>query len=114
MGRKSTTVTGSALTSITAVNRTTTPKTRAVTGSGTRIKTKEEPRTERGIEKGKKTRRETKSEKRQEIGILTETGKETRINEETEIKSGRKRENDTKRGKRGTKVERVAIERYAT
>lgn len=117
MGRKRTTATGSALTSTTALNKTTVlktlRKTRAVTASETRTKTKDEPktrrRTERGIGKGKKTRRETKTEKKQEIGILTKTGKETRTNEETETK----RESDTKRGKRGTKVERVAIARYA-
>lgn len=118
MVKKRATVTGSALTSTTAVSRTTTPKTRAATGSGTRIKTKDESktgtrrRTKRGIEKGKKTKRET--EKRRERGIPTKTGKETRTNEETETKSGRKRESDTNRGKRGTKMERVAVARYAT
>lgn len=127
MGRRSTTVTGSAQTSSHAATRTDTPKTvtkkKAVTGSETRTKTREEPktgtrrRTERGkwtrrrTERGKRTRRETKTEKRQETEILTETEKETRRNEETknEKKTGR----DKKRGKRGTKVERVATARYA-
>lgn len=104
--------TESALTSTTAVNRTPTQKN--VTLSETRIKTKDEPKTGRGTEKGKKTRRKTKTEKRREIGSLTETEKETGKNDETETKSGRKKESGTKGEKRGRKVERVAIARYVT
>lgn len=71
MGRKSTTGTGSALTSITAVNRNMAKiviKTRAETRSETKeeSKTRIRIRTEREIEKGTKTRKRIKMEKRQE------------------------------------------------
>lgn len=100
--------TGTVQTNSSAVIRNPTPKTvrktRAATGSETRIRTKDGPKIERGIETG------TKTEKRREIGILTKTEK----NEETKTKSGTKRENDRKRGKRKAKMERVAVARYVT
>lgn len=112
MARKSTTERRNALASTIAVSRNET-KTRAATGSEIRIKTGHGPKsgTERrtetgtGIENGRRTKKETEIE--QETGILTGSGTETGINGGTRTK----RESGTKKGKRGTKMERVATRR---